>query len=139
VLEALSRDKLVIYQRGYARSFVHVRDVCSAIELALVAPREQVHGQVFNVGSDEANYTKDELVELVQRYIPGTTVEYKDLSFGGDMRDIRVSFGKIRRALGFVPQFSVADGIREVRDALRDRLIVDATDSRYRNAQFIVQ
>lgn len=66
-------------------------------------------------------------------------MEYKDLSFGGDMRDIRVSFDKIRRVLGFVPRSSVADGIREVRDALRDHLITDATDSRYRNAQFIVQ
>lgn len=65
VLAALSRGKLVIYQRGYARSFVHVRDVCGAIKLALAAPREQVHGQVFNVGSDAANHTKDEIVALV--------------------------------------------------------------------------
>jgi hypothetical protein len=34
---------------------------------------------------------------------------------------------------------SVEDGIVEVRDALALGLIKDATDSRYRNAQFIVQ
>lgn len=139
VLEAMTRRKLVIYQRGYARSFVHVRDVCDAIMLALNAPLAKVRGQVFNVGSDACNYTKDEIVELVRERVEGTSVEHKDLTFGGDMRDIRVSFAKIRETLGFHPAYSVPDGIREVRDALADRLIMDALDSRYRNAQFIVQ
>lgn len=139
VLEALTRRRLIIYQRGYARSFVHVRDVCDALMLALKAPVEKVRGQIFNVGSDSLNYTKDEIVALVQQHVEGTIVEHKDLTFGGDMRDIRVSFAKIRDVLGYVPRVSVTDGIREVRDALADRLISDALDSRYRNAQFIVQ
>lgn len=139
VLEALTRRKLVIYQRGYARSFVHVRDVCDAITLALHAPADAVGRQIFNVGSDNGNYTKDELVALVQRYVEGTHVEYKDLTFGGDMRDIRVSFTKIRQVLGFEPKISVEEGIREVVDVLTSGVIKDALDSQYRNAQFIVQ
>ncbi len=55
------------------------------------------------------------------------------------MRDIRVSFSKIRDTLGYIPQLSVPAGIREIRDALADRIIMNALDSRYRNAQFIVQ
>lgn len=139
VLEALTRRRLVIYQRGYARSFVHVGDVCRAIGLALDAPAEAVRGQVFNVGGDGLNHTKDEIVELVRRHVPGTEVEVKDLTFGGDMRDIRVSFAKIRRVLGFEPSVAVEDGVREVRDALADGVIRDAGAGRYRNAQFIVQ
>lgn len=139
VQEALSRRKLVIYQRGYARSFVHVYDVCEAILMALDAPLEMVRGQVFNVGADSGNYTKDEIVELVRQHVEGTIVEYKDLTFGGDMRDIRVSFAKIRSILGYQPKISIPDGIREVRDALTNRVIMDALDSRYRNAQFIIQ
>lgn len=139
VLEALTRRRLVIYQRGYARCFVHVRDVCRAIELVLEAPREAMRGQVLNVGGDSFNHTKDEIVELVRRHVPGTEVEIKDLTFGGDMRDIRVSFAKIRRTLGFEPAIGVEDGIREVRDALVDGVIRDAGGERYRNAQFVVQ
>jgi len=139
VLEALTRRRLVIYQRGYARSFLHVRDVCRAIALALEAPAEAVRGQVFNVGGDALNHTKDEIVALVQRHVPGTSVEIKDLTFGGDMRDIRVSFAKIRRTLGFLPATSVEAGIVEVRDALQDGLIRDPGGERYRNAHFIVQ
>lgn len=139
VLEALTRRRLVIYQRGYARSFVHVRDVADAIQLALQAPVGEVGRQIFNVGSDNGNYTKDEIVAMVQRHVEGTRVEYKDLTFGGDMRDIRVSFAKIRRVLGFEPRLTVEDGVREVCDVLSTGVIKDALDSQYRNAQFIVQ
>jgi len=138
VLEALTRRKLVIYQRGHARSFVHVRDVCDAIGLALDAPLAAVRGEVFNVGSERANYTKDEIVDLVRRHVGGTEVEHKDLTFGGDMRDIRVSFAKIRRRLGFEPRLSVEAGIQEVRDALLAGVIKDPWEGRHRNAEFIV-
>lgn len=139
VLEALTKRELIIYQRGYSRSFVHVRDVAEAICIALVSPTEKMRGEVYNLGSDAGNYTKDEIIALVQKHVPGLQVKYKDLSFGGDMRDITVSFGKIRTVLGFLPRFSVEQGIIEIRDALSWGLIKDATDSRYRNAQFIVQ
>ncbi len=139
VLEAITKRKLVIYQRGYARSFVHVRDVCEAICLALELPRERLRCQVFNVGSDAGNYTKDEIGTLVSRHVRGTEVEYKDLTFGGDMRDIRVSFDKIRRDLGYEATIGLGDGICEVRDAIMNGLIREPSDGRYRNAQFIVE
>jgi len=139
VLEALTKRLLIIYQRGYSRSFVHVRDVVRGIHLGLEAPLAVVQGQVFNLGSDEGNYTKDEIVQLVQRHVPGTEVTYKDLSFGGDMRDITVSFEKIGRELGFEARISVEEGVIEVRDALQSGLIKNPMDDRHRNARFIVQ
>jgi nucleoside-diphosphate-sugar epimerase len=139
VLEAMTRRELVIYQRGYSRSFVHVRDVVEGVVLALSAPLDKLRGQIFNLGSDEGNYTKDQIVALIQKHVDGLKITHKDLSFGGDMRDITVSFAKIRRELGFHPSISVEDGIVEVRDALQHGVIKEAMDGRYRNAQFIVQ
>lgn len=139
VLEALTHRELIVYQRGYSRSFVHVRDVVAGIAAGLSAPTEKIRGQVFNLGSESGNFTKDEVVALVKKHVEGLKVTHKDLSFGGDMRDITVSFAKIQQELGFAPQVSVESGIVEVRDALQMGLIKDATDSRYRNAQFIVQ
>ena len=139
VLEAMTHRELIIYQRGYSRSFVHVRDVVDGIVLALSTPIERIRGQIFNLGSDASNFTKDEVVALVQKHVDGLKVTHKDLSFGGDMRDITVSFAKIKRELAFEPRISVEDGICEVRDFLRLGLIKNANDMRYRNAQFIVQ
>lgn len=138
VLEATKRRRLVIYQRGYSRSFVHVRDVVDGIALGLAAPERQVRGEVYNLGADEGNFTKDQIAALVARHLPETRVEYQDLSFGGDMRDISVSFAKVRERLGFHARVDVEQGVIEVRDALRDGIIQDASSPRYRNAAFIV-
>ncbi len=139
VLEAFTRRRLIIYQRGYSRSFVHVYDVIRGLVMGLEADEALIRGEIYNLGCDEGNYTKDEIVQLVLKRLPETVVEYKDLSFGGDMRDITVSFEKIRRKLGFYPTRTVEDGIREVLRALSEGLIHSPLDERYRNAQFIVQ
>jgi nucleoside-diphosphate-sugar epimerase len=139
VLEAYTKRELLIYQRGYRRSFVHVRDVVQGIISGLEAPKDKIRGQVFNLGNNEGNYSKDEVVALILKRLPETRVLYKDLTFGGDMRDISVSFNKIEEELGFKAELNVDDGIREVLDALQLELIKNPLDQRYRNAQFIVQ
>jgi nucleoside-diphosphate-sugar epimerase len=139
VLDAYTKRQLLIYQRGYSRSFVHVQDVMRGIVMGLEADEQKVRGQVFNLGTDNGNYTKDQIVNLVLKRLPETVVEYKDMSFGGDMRDITVSFEKIKRVLGFDTTLDVDDGVREVLFALKTGLIKDPMDDRYRNAQFIVQ
>ena len=139
VLDAFTKRELIIYQRGYSRSFVHVQDVVRGIQLGLNAPEEKVRGQVYNLGTRDGNYTKDEIVELVLKRLPETVVRYKDLTFGGDMRDIQVSFKKIQQELGFKGKLDVDDGVREVVNALRSGMIRNPTDEHYRNAHFIVQ
>jgi nucleoside-diphosphate-sugar epimerase len=139
VLEAFTKRELIIYQRGYSRSFVHVRDTVRGILLGLDSPEAKVRGQVYNLGAENGNYTKDEIVNLVLKRMPETVVEYKDLTFGGDMRDITVSFEKVKRELGYSTTLTVDDGIRELVFALKSGLIRNPHDEKYRNAQFIVQ
>jgi nucleoside-diphosphate-sugar epimerase len=138
-LEALRNRRLVIYQKNYSRSYVHIRDAVGALQMIMEVPIDLVRNQVFNVGSEDGNYTKEEIIELVRKHVNGVSVEYKDLSFGEDMRDVRVSFNKIRNMLGFKPTRSVEDGIIEVKTAIESGLILDPSAPRYRNAQFIVQ
>ena len=139
VLEAFLKRSLIIYQRGYSRSFVHIRDVVRGVVMGIESEKEKVRGQVFNLGTENGNYSKNEIVQLVLKRMPETVVEYKDLTFGGDMRDITVSFEKIKRVLGFDTTLNVDDGVREVLFALKSGLIRNPTDDKYRNAQFIVQ
>ena len=139
VLEAFTKRELIIYQRGYSRSFVHIRDVVRGVIMGLEAERPRICGEVFNLGTDAGNYSKDDIVQLILKRMPETIVEYKDLTFGGDMRDITVSFAKIKNLLGFDTTLDVDDGIRELLFALKTGIIRNPTDERYRNAQFIVQ
>ncbi len=139
VLEAFTKRELLIYQRGYSRSFMHVRDAVRGLILGLQAPNEKVRCQVYNLGSEKGNYTKDQIVGMVLNRLPETVVTYKDMTFGGDMRDISVSYEKIQRELGFETRLTPDDGIREVLHAIRTGLISNPHDQHYRNAQFIVQ
>lgn len=139
VLDAYTKRELIIYQRGYTRSFIHVRDVVGGIILGLNALTSEISGQVYNLGTENGNYTKDEIVGLVIKRLPETVVTYKNLTFGGDIRDITVSFDKIRSALGFAAKMTVDDGVREVVHALRTGIIRNPQDEKYTNARFIIQ
>lgn len=139
VLEAYMKRELLIYQRGYSRSFLHIDDAISGIMLGLYAAYDKIRGEVYNLGVEEGNLTKDQIVKLIIKRLPETTILYKDMTFGGDMRDITVSYAKVKNGLNYHAQKSVDDGIRDVLSALRSGIIRDPSDQRYRNAQFIVQ
>ena len=50
-------------------------------------------------------------MRLILKRMPETVVEYKNLTFGGDVRDISVSFAKIKEVLGFETTLDVDDGV----------------------------
>lgn len=139
VWEAFRNHELMIYQRGYTRSFVHIDDAVRGIILGLEANQDRIRGEVYNLGDPAGNKSKDKIVELILKRLPETTVRYKDITFGGDMRDLSVSFDKIQQAFDFRPQKTVEDGIREVLHAIQQGIIEDPSHNRYRNARFIVQ
>ena len=139
VLEAIERRHLIIYQKNYNRSFVHIRDIAKALVMAIETDLSKAGGQIFNVGSNRGNFTKEEIIGMIRKYVSGLTIEYKDLTFGGDMRDIRVSFDKIEKVLGFKAEVTVEEGIKELVDAIQSKFLFDPHSLRNKNAQFIVQ
>lgn len=130
-LAALREGKIVIYGEQFWRPFVHIADIARAIELSLGAPRENVSGQVFNIGSNSANLRKLDLGEAVQRELPDTRLEF--VAQGTDPRSYRVDFSKAARQLGFRAQWTVPDGIREVLAGLREGRWLDPQAAQYRN------
>ena len=139
VLEAFTRSELLIFQGDYARSFVHLEDIVDGLKLGLDAPREKINGRIFNLGGQRGNYTKDEVVSLIQEVLPETVVRYRELDFRQDMRDVRVSYERAELELGFNVQRTVSQGINDVLHLLRSGLISDPYSEKYRNAPSIVQ
>ena len=127
---ALDKD-LVVYGEQFWRPYVHVRDAARAVATVLDAPREQVSGEVFNVGDTDENYRKLDIVGLLQERFPQARVDYvhKD----EDPRDYRVSFDKVRSKLGYEVERRVADGIDEVVALMQSGLVEDPYASIYRN------
>ena len=81
------------------RPLVHVKDICGAIRAVLEAPRDAVHGEIFNVGDSEEKYRVRDIAEIVAETFPGC--ELRIGSSDGDSRSYRVSFDKIRDRVGF--------------------------------------
>ncbi len=46
VLEAYTKRALLIYQRGYSRSFLHLQDAMQGLHLGLTAPRRNLRGDI---------------------------------------------------------------------------------------------
>ena len=130
-MEMLTKGKLVVFGEQFWRPYVHVADAGRAIMTVLEAPAESVRGQVFNVGSTDQNYQKQQLVELIQPHAPEAKVEYVHKT--EDPRDYRVSFARINDQLGYETTRGVPDGIREVARLVRSGVIQDFGDSRFRN------
>jgi nucleoside-diphosphate-sugar epimerase len=86
---------------------------------------------VFNVGSTEENYRKEQIVDLVRVQAPDAEVEY--VQRNEDPRDYRVSFAKVKQALAFETTRTVPDGIAEVAQLVREGLIADVDQPEYRN------
>jgi nucleoside-diphosphate-sugar epimerase len=129
--ELILRRHLVVFGEQFWRPYVHVRDAAAAIELTLSSPTELVRGQVFNVGSSQQNFRKQQIVDLIRQQAPDATVEYVHVE--SDPRDYRVSFAKIHDRLAFRTTASVEDGVAEVARLVRQGVLPDTTDACYRN------
>ena len=130
-MEMLTKKQLKVYGEQFWRPYVHVRDAARAIQLVLSSPKQKVAGTVFNVGATDQNFQKKQLVEMIQPYAPDARVEYVHKT--EDPRDYRVSFTRISDQLAFAITRTVAQGIEEVANLVRNNVIDDFGDGRFRN------
>lgn len=107
---AVKEGMVVLFDSYAKRTFIHVDDAVDSYVFTL-EKWDKMKGQVFNVGNDSLNYSKLEIAKLVSKY-----VDYKIIDSDIKDRDVRhfiINFNKIK-SLGFVPQNTVEDGIREL-------------------------
>lgn len=114
---AVVDKRIAVFGGDQWRPNVHCRDVARAFIMALEAPGAAVAGEIFNVGGNSQNHRIGELADMVAQIVGGVTVEHQ--SDVPDPRNYRVDFAKIRRTLGFEPEYTVPRGIREVAAAVQ--------------------
>lgn len=100
------------------RPLVHAFDIAEAFACVLEAPRDAVHNQIFNVGSNNENYRVRELATIVADAFPGTRATFGPPTADG--RSYRVSFDKIARMVpAFACRHNAASGAAELRDVFQ--------------------
>lgn len=101
------------------RPLVHVEDIAQAFLAVVEAPREAVHGRVFNVGATEECYRIRDVAEIVRQVVPGSEIGFAR-GASADVRCYRVSCRRIREILpSFRPTWTVERGARQLLGAFR--------------------
>jgi nucleoside-diphosphate-sugar epimerase len=111
VLTALRAHELMLYQPHALRAFVHVHDIARSF-LFGIEHFPAIEGQVFNVGSEEMNYTKAQVCEMIQRQV-AYCLRCAESGEDEDKRDYAVSCQKIK-ARGYNTTVSLEQGIEEL-------------------------
>jgi nucleoside-diphosphate-sugar epimerase len=127
---ALEKE-LVIFGEQFWRPYCHVKDFSNAFMTVLNSPNEKVAYNVFNVGDTKENYTKQMLVNEIQKVLPNSKIKY--VIKNDDPRDYRVNCDKIKKELGFKISMTVPDGIMEIKKVIQENLIKDPEDQKYYN------
>jgi len=112
---AVTTGKVLLMSDGSPwRPLVHIGDIINAFEACLVAPRDLIHNEAFNVGMVGENYRIRDVAEIVKDVVPGCEVEFAP-GASPDTRNYRVDFSKIAERLpGFEPRWTVRAGVEEL-------------------------
>jgi nucleoside-diphosphate-sugar epimerase len=127
------RKELTVYGEQFWRPYVHVRDAARAVALVLGSEPSLVERQVFNVGSTDENYRKQDLVALLREHVGEGRIAF--VTKAEDPRDYRVSFERIAERLGYRTTRRVVDGIREIAGAIGCGAVGDASDPGFYNVE----
>jgi nucleoside-diphosphate-sugar epimerase len=103
---------IVLFESHFKRNYIHVRDVSRAFQHG-IANIDRMRGQIYNVGLSEANVSKWELCEHIQKQIPGFTFMEAAVGKDPDQRNYIVSNEKIEAA-GYKTSVTLAQGITEL-------------------------
>ncbi|MCA9149737.1 MAG: NAD-dependent epimerase/dehydratase family protein [Planctomycetales bacterium] len=117
------------------RPFVHVDDAARSIVAVLDAPLATVGGEIFNVGSNDLNYTILQIGELVNQQVPSAQLIASEND--ADKRDYRVDFTKIRNLLDFQTTWTLEEGVQQVLDAIVSGRVINYRDPQYSNVAFL--
>jgi len=114
VLNAIRNKYLVVYDKNFRRTFIHITDIVRSY-LHMLDNIVSVKGQAYNIGSEDNNYTKEELVDKIKKHVD-FQVYYADKGIPDpDQRDYEVSYKKLFNT-GFNVDIGLDKGIQELVD-----------------------
>ena len=121
-------NELEVYDEHTWRPYCHVRDFARLLDIVIKSDKAKVSFEVFNAGGDTNNSTKKMLIDEILTHLPNAKVSYS--ANGSDPRNYKVSFKKVKETLGFEPEYSVKDGVKELIQALDLGLYNDSIENK---------
>ncbi|TAN64715.1 MAG: SDR family oxidoreductase, partial [Magnetospirillum sp.] len=109
---AVTDRAVVLFEPHFKRNYIHVRDVTKVFMHGL-DNFETMKNQAYNVGLSDANLSKMELAQVIQKHLPKFVFVEAPIGEDPDKRDYIVSNEKIEKT-GFKPSYSLDAGIQDL-------------------------
>lgn len=116
VYQALHAKNLIVYEKDFRRTFIHVRDMAASIVFA-VENYERMRNHIFNVGSEYMNLTKEDVAKKIRERLE-FYLHFANTGKDEDQRDYAVSYKKIED-VGFHTVISLDEGLSELINAFK--------------------
>ena len=109
--QAVKNRNLIVYEGGFKRTFVHVRDMARSILFAL-DKWDTIKDDVYNVGHESMNFTKEDVARQILKHV-NYYLHFAEVGTDADQRNYEVSYEKIRNK-GFETTVDLDRGIAEL-------------------------
>ena len=109
--QAVKNRNLIVYEGGFKRTFVHVRDMARSIMFAF-DKWNLVKDDVYNVGHESMNFTKEDVARKILEHVD-YYLHFAEVGTDADQRNYEVSYEKIR-SKGFETTVDLDRGVAEL-------------------------
>lgn len=137
---AVNNSKILVFGGDQQRPNLHIQDMCDLYELLLRVPDEKIAGEIFNAGYQ--NQSIMEIAKVVKKVVEEEFPEKGDIPIvttpSNDNRSYRITSDKIATKLGFIPQRTIEDAVRDLCKAFRENKLPNSmTDDKYYNVKVL--
>jgi nucleoside-diphosphate-sugar epimerase len=112
VYRAVNDRAVVLFEAHFKRNYIHIRDVARVFSHG-IENYGAMKGLPYNVGLSDANLSKQELCQAIQKQIPEFVFSESKIGEDPDKRNYIVCNARIEKT-GWRPAHSLDQGIREL-------------------------
>ena len=128
---AVNTGHITVFGGQQKRPNIHIEDMTDLYVQLLELPDEMIAGKIFNAGYE--NHQVSEIAQMVRKVVGKDKIEITTTPTD-DNRSYHISSEKIKRELGFEPNHTIEDAIRDLCDAFQAGKIPNPMDDiRYYN------
>lgn len=139
---AVNKNKITVFGGDQLRPNLHVQDYCDTVEMLLNAPSEKIQNETFNVGYQ--NMSIMDIAHLVKKVVQEEFPDRNEIEIvttpSDDNRSYHINSDKIKRILGFQPNHSIEEAIRDLCHAFKEGKLTNSfEDDFYFNVRRLIR
>lgn len=127
---AVNKGAITVFGGEQKRPNLNILDMVEAYKMLLAQPAAKIDRKTFNCGFQ--NLSIMQIAQLVKRVVEQEFPDRPPITINttrsDDLRSYHINSDKIRNELGFEPQFTIEDAVRDLCAAFRQKLLPNSFD-----------